>query len=66
MVGEISKFHSIMKGPNAQKVGSIIAFREDRLMPQAIPAGSYCTAPRDPSVTSVKNDDPALRPLDPQ
>jgi hypothetical protein len=33
-------------------------------MPQAIRADSYCTAPRDPSVTSVKNYDPALRPLD--
>ena len=28
-----SPFHS-MKGANAQGVGSIIAFREDRLMPQ--------------------------------
>ena len=53
-----------MKGPNALGVGSIIAFLEDRLMVQAIRADSYCTAPRGPSATSVKNYDPALGPLD--
>jgi hypothetical protein len=33
-------------------------------MPQAMRADTYCTPPCDPSVTSVKNYDPALRPLD--